>query len=377
MSELQRRTGTRPVQVKQSFDDSEGPPLHDAAFKRVFRRAETIRLLVEKHAPEHAGDIDFATLEPVGGERLGEALARRYADAVWTARSPDGATIYVFLAEFQRDNDPRMALRFAVYALLVLQELLERLPKERKKHPTATPVDEWRVECFLIHHGPGEWRSPTRLDALFPHWSPGEYRVISAGRRPRGSARLDLVEAILLLESDQSAAGTTRALDAIRAVAEASGSEYDRFLAECIGVMLSSTGRITDERAKGASTMGRMSAEYRRSLEEWARPRVDAAARRAREEARREGRREGRYEAQVEMLRQWARDKFGAEAAESLESLLNGPDDQARVAAVSRAIVECDSAAAFLERARRSSAPPAHRRNPRTTPLPKPGAQKP
>ena len=88
----------------------------------------------------------------------------------------------------------------------------------------ATPVDEWRVECFLIHHGPGEWRSPTRLDALFPHWSPGEYRVISAGRRSRGSARLDLVEAILLLERDRSAAGTTRALKAIRAVAEASGS---------------------------------------------------------------------------------------------------------------------------------------------------------
>ena len=162
------------------------------------------------------------------------------------------------------------------------------------------------------------------------------------------------MEAILLLESDQSAAGTTRALDAIRAEAEASGSEYDRFLAECIGVMLSSTGRITDERAKGASTMGRMSAEYRRSLEEWARPRVDAATRRAREEARREGRREGRYEAQVEMLRQWARDKFGAEAAESLDSLFNGPDDLARVAVISRAIVECDSAAAFLERARSS-----------------------
>ena len=73
----------------------------------MFRRAETVRLLVERHAPEHAGDIDFATLEPVGGERLGEALARRYADAVWTARSPDGATIYVFLTEFQRDNERR------------------------------------------------------------------------------------------------------------------------------------------------------------------------------------------------------------------------------------------------------------------------------
>ena len=116
--------------------------------------------------------------------------------------------------------------------------------------------------------------------------------------------------------------------------------------------------------------MGRMSAEYRRSLDEWARPQVDAAARRAREEgrregrrearregrreARREGRREGRYEAQVEMLRQWARDKFGAEAAESLDSLFNGPDDLARVAVISHAIVECDSAAAFVERARSS-----------------------
>ena len=262
----------------------------------------------------------------------------------------------MFLTEFQRDNDPQMALRFAVYALLVVQELIERLPKERRMHPAATPVDEWRVECFLIHHGPGEWRSPTRLDALFPHWSPGDYRVVSAGRRPRGSARLDLVEAILLLERDQSAAGTTRAPDAIRAVAEASGSEYDRFLAECIGVMLSSTGRITDERAKGASTMGRMSAEYRRSLDEWARPQVDAAReegrREGRREARRQGRREGRYEAQVEMLRQLVEHKFGAEAAESLDSLLDGPDDQARVAVISRAIVECDSAAEFLERAK-------------------------
>ena len=212
---------------------------------------------------------------------------------------------------------------------------------------SCTPVDDQGGSSASIHHGPGEWRSPTRLDALFPHWSPGEYRVISAGRRPRGTSPRPR-GGDPLLESDQSAAGTTRALDRTGRWPEATGATTGFW--PNIGVMLSSTGRITDDRRERAPWDGcrRSTAGAWRSGRGpgWTRPRGGLAKRLGARAGVKGGTR----------LR--SRSAAMGSPTSSVPKRRNhwNPSQRARrprsrVAEGSRAIVECDSAAAFLERA--------------------------
>ena len=51
---------------------------------------EVAELLIRETLPEDADRIDFSTLEKLGTELVGEALSRRYADMMWTARTRDG-----------------------------------------------------------------------------------------------------------------------------------------------------------------------------------------------------------------------------------------------------------------------------------------------
>ena len=64
--------------------------MRDPLLKRLFGHAEVVEILIRDMLPEDAGRIDFATLEKVGTELVGEALVRRYPDMLWTARTRDG-----------------------------------------------------------------------------------------------------------------------------------------------------------------------------------------------------------------------------------------------------------------------------------------------
>ena len=84
---------------------------------------------------------------------------------------------------------------------------------------------------------------------------PGEFRVVSRARKERQDVidRIDLPATILELEKVRSVEGTLAALAALQRVARESGGEYDRFMAECVGQMLVSKKRITEEQMKGAT----------------------------------------------------------------------------------------------------------------------------
>ena len=306
--------------------------------KRLFGHAEVVEILVCDMLPEDAGRIDFATLEKVGTELVGEALVRRYPDMLWTARTRDGTGRVLILTEFQGQQDRLMPLRTTIYSHLAVQELLRREGPE----PSPDSIDVLRP--MVIYPGPGAWRGPTSLDELFPRGIPREFRVIFRDSERGGSgAAVDLVGAIASLDRERSLAGMLEALGSLRRIAERTGDRLDRLLAESAGAWLVSKGRITEDQNREATTMTQVMTEYERSLEEWAREKY----------ARERG--EERAEERAAVLCRLAGRRFGAEAGGRLADLFGTPPDSGRLARAEAAVIDCPTAEELLRRVRGSS----------------------
>ena len=312
--------------------------MHDAAFKTVFCHPAAIERLVRRYAPERVGDIDFSTLRKLDAQLVGEALVRRYPDMLWIASTTAGDRRVVVQLEFQGKREPLMALRMAVYQMLTVQQLLRRTPSLR-------PSRSLDVLSFVIHHGGGRARASASLRRLFPSWVPGDYRLIS---RSPGGSKGDLAQTILQLEQDRSVDATLEVVGELTLIADETGSDYDRLMAECVAEMLVSTKRITREQLGEVRTMAEVATTYQRSLEEYGRRRY----RRGRDEGIRQGRDEGIRQGQAAILVQLAREKFGSHAAEQLSPVVHQDPDPARLSAVASALLASVTADEFAARIR-------------------------
>ena len=95
--------------------------MHDPFLKSIFSGRLMVGILIRRHVPEWADEIDFATLRQEPNELVaGQTLERRYPDMIWSANTLDGGRV-VILIEFQRTVDPLMALRTTTYAALTLE----------------------------------------------------------------------------------------------------------------------------------------------------------------------------------------------------------------------------------------------------------------
>jgi len=218
----------------------------DPILKRLFGHAEVVEILVRGVLPDHADRIDLSTLEKASAEQVGEALARRYADMIWTARTRDGTGLAVILTEFQGKPDRLMSLRPAVYSHLAVQELLQRV------RPALRPDAIEVLPPVVIYHGPGAWKAPTALGDVFPRGIPREFRVIQRDPAGGGSATaIDLVGAMTGLHRDTSMKGALAELGRLRKIAAETGDRLDGLLADCVGArsgadVLAENGGIPD-----------------------------------------------------------------------------------------------------------------------------------
>ena len=305
------------------------PPVNDPALKRLFGHPEVAEILIRGILPEDADRIDFSTLEKLGTELVGEALSRRYADLMWTARTRDGAAQLLILIEFQGRQDRLMPLRTTIYALMAVQELLRRT----RPPPHLDTIEVLQPTVLLDAVGP--WRGPTALDELFPRGIPRDFRAIFRDPERCGSTPgIDLAETMNRLDRDNSMKATLAELRRLVRVAEETGDRMDRLLAECIGEWLVLKERITKEQKREAKTMAQVMTEYERSLEAFG--------------SRRE--RKGRVEGRVELLISMASMKFGTEAGERLADLLGTPPDSGRLATAAAAVIECATDGELLRR---------------------------
>ena len=102
------------------------PSVDDAFLKRTFAHARPVELLIRRHLPRWVDKVDFATLEALPTELIGEELGRRYTDTAWRASSLDGSKDYVFILEFQGRPERAMVLRTNIYGSLAAQRLFEQ-----------------------------------------------------------------------------------------------------------------------------------------------------------------------------------------------------------------------------------------------------------
>ena len=291
-------------------------------------------------------------MERLPAEHVSEDLRTRRADLPWWAPfksgtgHPAGAGV-MFHIEFQSSPDAHMAERLLEYVALLPRELRRTgwMAAEGGRVVTHVPL--------VVYNGRAKWNAPLRLDERA--WAPSELRDLQPRLRCRlidakdyagdDAADGNLARAVLALDA-ASAQGLAPALErAVALISAADDQELWRsFVAWCGGTLSPRLGGQMPTLVNDKETT--MLAE---TLREWDEQKIAEGRR----EGRREGMRAGRREGQRALLCSLASQRFGAAAGAELEAVLAGVEDASELARVGALIIDCDSGADFLARARR------------------------
>ena len=297
--------------------------MHDPFLKSIFSGRRMIEILIRRHVPEWADEIDFATLRQEPNELVaGQTLERRYPDMIWSANTLDGGRV-VILIEFQRTVDPLMALRTTTYAALTL----ERIASD-KGIGVADRLPEFVY--LVLYHGDRPWSAPDRVTDLFERSDPGAYRLVPwEGDQAEGESYDDVVALVLgfarhLSPRDMNA----RIWTLRRAVAQYGDKDLDGFLFEGMCTMLELRGYEEVVAQAREKTMDELAYRFQRGLDEV------------------------RQEGWQELLRRQIARKFGEVTAGQLSEALGDLTGLDNIDRVTDALLECATGEEFLERVR-------------------------
>ena len=297
--------------------------MHDPFLKSVFADQRMVGILIRRHVPEWADEIDFATLREEPNELVaGKTLERRYPDLIWSAETLDGGRV-LFLIEFQRTAERLMALRTTTYTALALEGIVTA---ERFAAADALP----EFVYLVLYHGDGPWNATTRVADLFRRSDPGRYRLVSWGEAAKDAqSSHDLAALVLGLARTLSVRDMAAQLAALRRAVEHHGdADLDAFMVERMDTMLELREYPEELKVRGARTMAEMVDRFQRSLDEL----VEKGMR--------------------QVLRRQAARRFGEETAGRLSMLLEELSDPEGIDKVSDALIECGTAEEFIERVR-------------------------
>ncbi|MXW79964.1 MAG: Rpn family recombination-promoting nuclease/putative transposase [Gemmatimonadetes bacterium] len=297
--------------------------MHDAFLKSVFADRRMTEILIRRHAPEWASEIDFSTLrEASTGLVSKKTLQRRHPDMIWSAATVKGERV-LFLLEFQRTVERLMALRTTTYSALTLEGIAAG--------PDYKPGDLLpEFVYFVLYHGDGPWTAPAHVTDLFQRSDPGRYRLVPWGEgagddRPRD----DLTALVLGLARNLSPAEMAVQLSGLWGTIEGHGDP------DLAGLMVRSVDTMLELRDYPARLMkggGKAMAEV-----------VDRF---------KQGMEELVQKGEVRSMRRQVTRRFGEETAGQLSRLLDklpGPDEVDRV---TDALFECATGDEFIERVR-------------------------
>ena len=318
---------------------------HDQSYKLLFSLPLAVDQLIRHFLnADLAHQLDFERVEILATERIAAGLVRSHADLLWKIQFR-GSRRYLLLAiEFQSASDPYMSVRILYYVAATYHAMTATRPRRRELAPEGHLPPTLAV---TIYNGRSHWTVPQDIfDLIHPT------RGWLARRQPRlwhevldlrDRARQPLPEAnvvswIASLERDSSAANVSRV---VREVQERyPGAKHARlreaFREWVLGAAESwGIGEETLERVKSLKE-----AEM-----------IYAGVEELKERAHREGLGRGRAEGRATLCRQ-AGLKFGSETAERLMKLLDGITDPEQIARIGDQIIECETGAELLARAR-------------------------
>ncbi len=336
----------------------------DPANKRLFSHPRMAAGLVRLLGDDWVDDLDLDRLERLPTDYVSDSLRSRRADLPWwapfkpDADRPAGAGV-MFHIEFQSSPDAHMVERLLEYVALLPRAL---------RRSGWTAADGGRVVThvpLVVYNGRAKWNAPLRLAE--PDWAPPGLRDL----QPRLACRLidarnyagddaadgNPARAVLALDA-ASGQGLAPALARAEALFSAADDQalWQSFAVWCHGILSPRLDGQLPTLVNHKETT--MLAEALRERDEM---KIDEGrligrqeGRRAgRQEGRREGRQAGRQEGQREVLCGLASRRFGAAAGAELEAVLAGVEDASELARIGALIIDCDSGADFLARARR------------------------
>ena len=133
---------------------------HDNSYKLLFSHPEMVRdLLVGFVGEPWVADLDFTTLEKVGGSYIADDLRDREDDTVWRVRFKE-RWLYVYIVlEFQVTVDDYMAVRLLTYIGLLYQDLIRQ---ERLTPAGLLPP----VLPIVLYNGKYRWNAARAIQEL-------------------------------------------------------------------------------------------------------------------------------------------------------------------------------------------------------------------
>ena len=177
---------------------------HDSGYHLLFSHPKMVADFLSGFVSEPwVDELDLATLERVNAKFHADGLERREGDVIWKVRRKDGGEAFLYIAiEFQSSVDQWMALRIAVYVLLLYLHLIrEGIVPSKGLLPPVYPV--------LIYNGDRPWKAKTDLrDLIGPGpdgrpwpWRPRfRYHVLDEQRHaPDRLQGMDNLVAVLVL----------------------------------------------------------------------------------------------------------------------------------------------------------------------------------
>lgn len=137
---------------------------HDRSHRLLFSHARTVKDLIRGFVREPwIDELDFRTLrqlppDSISGQLAGE-FEERVSDVIWRIRRRGQSVYVVILLELQSTCRKDMALRMAVYVLLLYQRLLKkRRLKRGEKLPLVLPI--------VFYNGDQKWWAPLEVTDL-------------------------------------------------------------------------------------------------------------------------------------------------------------------------------------------------------------------
>jgi len=277
---------------------------HDAGYKSLFSHPEMVADLLRGFVPEPwVAEVDFATLEPVGGSYVSDDLRMRADDLVWRVRLREEWVYVYLLLEFQSSVDLFMSVRIMTYVGLLYQDLI-------KRRELASGLRLPPVVPLVLYNGLSRWYAPRDIAAMVWAGPAGlsgyrpqlRYLLIDEGALAAESLAVtrNLAAALFRLEHSREPEDVQRVVESlIEWLAAPEQTSLRRAFAVWLGRVLL-PARLPGVDVPAVAELKEVRSMLAERVIEWTRD----WKQRGIEEGRLEGRVEGRVEGRLESVRE-------------------------------------------------------------------------
>ena len=329
--------------------------MQDPIYKLLFSLPRMAADLLRGFVPDGwACPLDLTTRKKLSAEYIGDDLHRRFGDMLWRIRfrdpvPRDHARELLVMLEFQSSVERGMPARVLSYTNLVHQELIRRgALHEGGVLPPVLPI--------VIYNGERRWTAAVEMaeitapvDGWLARCQPSQwYVLVDVGAF--GAQDLpaeNWVSALVELENSASYPDLLRVLREVFArYREPEAQEFKEALykwAQHSPLTLQGELLPSYRELEGGEMATLQEARAREWQARWF------------QRGHEQGIEQGQVEGRRALLRRQTARKFDAETAGRLSGVLNGLADPERLAEIGEWIIECETSAELLDRAKQMS----------------------